>query len=289
MEYDLIKQVKDEPELRESFFALADRVFALPFANWYRKGCWTDSYVPYSLVRGKQVVANASVNRMEMIWRGRIRRYIQIGTVMTDEQYRNRGLARRLLQEILSDWQTESDGIFLFANDTVLDFYPRFGFCRQQEYQHTAQISGRPDAFVKLDMDREAHRRILQRLCKKGNPFSQLSTKEGYGLVMFYCDSVFRDCVYYAGSYDAVVVGMEGGGDFICFDVFCGGSEVDLRELLSHLVGEKTRRVVFGFTPVEEADCRCAPLESEDYLFVLKGKENPLAQGRMMFPLLSHA
>ena len=50
------------------------------------------------------MVANASVNVMDFIWQERTEKYIQIGTVMTDPACRGRGLARRLIEEILSDW-----------------------------------------------------------------------------------------------------------------------------------------------------------------------------------------
>ena len=49
---------------------------------------------------------------------------------MTRPGHRGRGLARRLMEEVLRDWSGRCDGMFLFANGTVLDFYPRFGFRR---------------------------------------------------------------------------------------------------------------------------------------------------------------
>ena len=46
MDYTLVKQVRDNAPLRESFFALARRVFGLSFEEWHRAGWWTDRYVP---------------------------------------------------------------------------------------------------------------------------------------------------------------------------------------------------------------------------------------------------
>ena len=50
MDYTLVKQVRDNAPLRESFFALARRVFGLSFEEWHRAGWWTDRYVPYTMV-----------------------------------------------------------------------------------------------------------------------------------------------------------------------------------------------------------------------------------------------
>ncbi|MFR5071026.1 MAG: GNAT family N-acetyltransferase [Bianqueaceae bacterium] len=157
----LIKQIKDDPQLRDSFNGLAMKTFGLSFSEWWRRGYWTDSYIPYVFVDGGKVVANASVNLMDLMWHGQPKRYIQIGTVMTDAAYRHQGLSRTLLQEIIGDWADKSDALYLFANDTVLDFYPKFGFQRgntSTARPPTATRNGR-----KLDMETEADRQILLR------------------------------------------------------------------------------------------------------------------------------
>ena len=61
MDYTLVKQVRDNAPLRESFFALARRVFGLSFEEWHRAGWWTDRYVPYTMVyRDGSAAATAS-------------------------------------------------------------------------------------------------------------------------------------------------------------------------------------------------------------------------------------
>ena len=77
----LIKQIKEDPQLRDSFNGLAMKTFGLSFAEWWRRGYWTDSYIPYVFVDGERVVANASVNIMDLMWQAQPKRYIQIGTV----------------------------------------------------------------------------------------------------------------------------------------------------------------------------------------------------------------
>ena len=186
---ELQKQIRDNAALRHSFNALAKKTFGISFEGWYQDGCWSDSYLPYALTEGDVVVANAAVNRMDFLWQGQVRRYIQIGTVMTDDRYRNRGLSRRLITEILHDWQARCDGVFLFANDTVLDFYPKFGVSAVQEFQHRKTVKQNrigTAAARRLSLDDADDRRLFEHFSRKENPFAALQLLDRYGLTMFH-------------------------------------------------------------------------------------------------------
>lgn len=137
---ELDKHIRDNAARRESFMALAERVFGLSFREWYAGGWWSERYRPYVLAHGDRVLACIAVNVMDTAWRGKDRRYIQLGTVMTDPACRGQGLSRRLMEAVLADWEDACDGIYLFANETVLEFYPRFGFERAAEYEWTLPV-----------------------------------------------------------------------------------------------------------------------------------------------------
>jgi predicted acetyltransferase len=87
------------------------------------------------------VVANVSVNKMEFIANEKSEKYLQLGTVMTEKKYRNRGFIKTIMQEIEKDYYDIIDGIYLFANDSVLEFYPKFGYKKSTEYQYSKVIS----------------------------------------------------------------------------------------------------------------------------------------------------
>ena len=53
---------------------------------------------------------------------------IQIGAVGTLPEYRNKGLSKYLMDLVLDKYQDSTDISFLFANETVTEFYPKFGF-----------------------------------------------------------------------------------------------------------------------------------------------------------------
>lgn len=288
MEYELIKNLREREDLHSSFFALAEQTFGLSFAPWYRGGYWTDKYIPYAITDGSRVVSNVSVNRIHVKSDGENRHYIQLGTVMTDPEYRERGLSARLMEAVLADWQDRCDGIYLYANDTVLDFYPRFGFVPAKEYQCGRPLTPKPSRIRRLDMDAIQDRVLLKQYYEKSNPFSELTVMENYGLLMFYCGFILKDCVYYIQDEDAVVIADYNDGRMVCFDIFCGGSR-SMDDILVRAAREDTNSVLFGFSPKDKTGCLIEEIGGDETPFFLKGKDNPFSKGRRRFPLLSHA
>ncbi|MBO5624000.1 MAG: GNAT family N-acetyltransferase, partial [Butyrivibrio sp.] len=135
------KNYRNNDALRASFNRLAEKTFGLNFENWYRNGFWKDNYIPYSVVIDGEVVSNVSVNACNMNYKGKLVKLIQLGTIMTDDDHRGNGYARVLMEEVLKDYDGKVDGIYLFANDSVLEFYPKFGFREAKEYQFTKDVT----------------------------------------------------------------------------------------------------------------------------------------------------
>lgn len=220
---ELDKHIRDNAARRESFMALAERVFGLSFREWYAGGWWSERYRPYVLAHGDRVLACIAVNVMDTAWRGKDRRYIQLGTVMTDPACRGQGLSRRLMEAVLADWEDACDGIYLFANETVLEFYPRFGFERAAEYEWTLPVRQEAGPCRRLDMD-SARR---QGAAAPGVPIGEAPTprypaRNNFGLLMFYAGSVYKEAVYYMEDWDMAAVAARNEGRLICLDVFGG-------------------------------------------------------------------
>ncbi|MGE6856890.1 GNAT family N-acetyltransferase [Bacillus sp. FSL K6-2841] len=100
-------------ELKESFNQLAIKTFDLDFSDWYKRGYWDEKYIPYSFVHHGKEISNASVYLMSLIIDGETYRAVQIGTVMTDQAYRNKGLATKLMQHIMDTYEHDCGLIFL--------------------------------------------------------------------------------------------------------------------------------------------------------------------------------
>lgn len=289
MNYIFTNSMKEDNALRRSYNSLAEKTFGLSFEEFYQNGYWTDKYIPYSLIDDGKVIANASVNILKSLYKGQEKRCIQIGTVMTDSDYRNQGLSRYLIERILSEWKETCDTMYLFANDSVLDFYPKFGFVKAVEYQCSSPITPTKGRLRKLDMSLASDRELLKRYYSKSNPYSALAIKDNYELLMFYCTSSMKDCVYFLEDFDAVIIASNKNEILTCYDIFSDGNHAMI-EMVSRAAESQIRTVVFGFTPAEHAAFHSRILEEEDTtLFVLKGKDNWFVNHQMMFPVLSHA
>jgi predicted N-acetyltransferase YhbS len=139
----------------------------------YTSGHWGDGYRPYSLLKGDNIVSNIVVNVIDFLVKGEKRTYVQTGTVMTDPEHRDQGLSRLLLEKVLGEWRGKYDLIYLFANDSVLDYYPKFGFSCVEEYQYSKEINLRVSEFEvkKLNMLDNQSKELLFNKVNQSAPF----------------------------------------------------------------------------------------------------------------------
>jgi hypothetical protein len=287
VDYRLSKEVMPNDAMRNSFNALAIKIFGLSFENWYHEGYWTKSYIPYTLFHGEKAIANISVNRMEILYQGHRRNYIQLGTVMTDMAYRNQGLSRYIMEKIKSDWEIQCDSMFLFANRSVLDFYPKFGFTKETQYQFSLGINSTSESSKKLDINSLHDQKMLKKYYEKTNPFSKVQVVNNFGLLMFYCISAMKDCVYYSPKYDAVVIAEQDSDILNCFDVFCDKGK-NLLDILSS-VADGIQAITLKFTPIDSNCFDVNPIDSNaETLFVLNSEKNIFKQEKLLFPSISH-
>ena len=134
---ELVKHYMPDDRLRAALNALTRQTFGFDFEKWYAGGGWEGDYLPYSLMEGGRMLANVSANRMRFLQNGQERRYIQLGTVMTDKAFRRQGLASRLMRAAMDDLRSECDGFYLFGDLGALGFYDSLGFARITETRYT--------------------------------------------------------------------------------------------------------------------------------------------------------
>ncbi len=282
---------KDHSVLRESFNNLTEKTYGFNFKQWYENGYWGDKYIPYSLLDGDEIVANVSVNVMDFLILGEKKRFIQIGTVMTDEEYRGKGLSRTLMEIVIKEWEDKCDLIYLFANDSVLDFYPKFGFdlCNEYQYSINKIKEGKLEKIRKMNMDNHKDREFVYNMVYNATSLSKISMKNNPSLIMFYCTYFMRDNIYYIEDYDAVVV-CDFNEDVLYVQDAFTTKEVKLDKIINGMMNEKTKKVVLGFTPNDISPYEKTLIREEDTtLFIKTGKDNPFKREALMFPVLSHA
>lgn len=289
--YGFARNFKHDQEIRASFNKLTEATFGFNFEEWYINGYWGDHYIPHSLLHNNKVISNVSVSKIEFIIENEKKLGIQIGTVMTDTEYRNRGLSKFIMEQVINEWKEQSDFIYLFANDSVLDFYPKFNFEIVDEYQFSKplNISNTPSLFKRLNIEDKNDKELLIETIYNSIPISKLSMRNNTSLIMFYCLSFKKNSIYYLEKLKTVVIADIKGDTIYLNDVF-SKKHVKLNDVIQFISNKAIKRVIFGFTPLNETNYKRNLLKQEDTtLFVIKDKVDYFKNNQWMFPVLSHA
>jgi len=290
--YNLISDYRNNKEMRESFNALAIKTFDIDFREWYNKGYWNDKYIPYSFTDEGKVIANASIYKMSVVINGCSYHGIQIGTVMTDRSYHNKGLAKQLMWHVMQTYKNSCDFIYLFANKSVLDFYTKFGFERLNESEYSlilekSSISRNMNTKLKklsieedlVLLEKYANNRCINSMV--------LDVKHNEELLMFYFTTVFFESIYYIEDVETIVL-MEHEEDTLhVFDVISINQQ-NIEAIIESIIVESTKKVVFHFTPastMKGMEVNIMP-NDDDALFVFS--EIPLLKDHFKFPITSH-
>ena len=288
-EYRFETSYQHNDEMRQSFDSLAQLCFdGLSLERWYQNGCWTQNSVPYTLFDREQAVSNIFVHKMYFLLDQTPRCFVQLGTVMTHPDYRGQGLLRFLMERVLDDWKERCDGVFLYANDTVLDFYPKFGFSQSTEWEVQKPILPHGGKVRKLHLAHPEDRALLLEKSQVPNPFSALAILKSNTTVQFHCDYFLSENIFYLEDFDAVAVAEQQGDTLFCYDIFCGPGH-SLDEMLATLAAPQTAFVKLGFSPLHPEGYQMAPVSEGDAPFVLSKNGEGIFKGqKLRFPLLSH-
>jgi GNAT superfamily N-acetyltransferase len=260
---------REDPALCEAFENLARTVFGIDFQPWRTLGYWSGDYVPHSLMIDGTMAANVSVNRMRLVLEGVETDGFQIGTVMTRPEFRGRGYARRLM-EIALETIPHAAPVFLLANDSVMDFYPRFGFepCPQHDFRFMLPhpYSSPGDGRV-LDPHDPSDAAILLDLCARRVSVSHIfgARNAGY-LAAFYALNGRQ--LRHVPEIDAILVTTQREDVLHIFDIIAPKTP-SLYEILRHTPCERVGGIAIHFPP-DRILPRCPAIEQADSeLFVL--------------------
>ena len=296
----MIKKIyRDDSFALDSFNELTRNTFCFDFVGWHAAGHFGDMYVPHVIMDKEKVVSNVSVNQMQFDVGGVIKNYIQLGTVMTDNAYRGQGLNKRIMEFILQEYIDKVDGIYLFGNDSVLNYYPKFGFvpCEEYEYYFTYENNSDviPYSMEKVDMADDTQAKQVYAVME--NYFAEpdvlnendgMYMSENISLYHFWMDSEYRDNIYYLPECNAYVVGAVDNGKLHLYQII-GKEKVEL-ERVAKAFGDGFFEGVLGYTPVHKEGLSVRKHKEEDCtLFILGEDLKCMSEKQMMFPVLSHA
>lgn len=290
MNTSIINNYRTQDNLRHSFNALAAKTFnGLDFEAWYQNGYWSDRYNPYSIVIDGAVVANVSVNTIDFMWNGERKHFIQLGTVMTEERFRNQGLIRQIMNQVGQDYEQTVDGIYLFANDSVLDFYPKFGFRKATEYRCTKPFStSQARSMVQIPMKNKEDWNKLESAMRQSVSYSRFHMIDNDNLILFYVTGFMQDNVYYSEEYDTHVIAEIDKNTLTVHNIF-SAQKYPLDDILASF-GPDIQQVNLGFTPIDAEGYNVCAFREEDCTLFIKGRGlNDFEQDKLIFPTLSHA
>ncbi|MCD4713532.1 MAG: GNAT family N-acetyltransferase [Clostridiales bacterium] len=239
---EFVKNYKSNDALRLSFDTLAKNTFGISFEAWYQDGCWNDRYIPYSFEDQGRIIANASANKMTLFIEGQEVQAIQIGTVMTDPEYRRRGLAYELIQKIISDFDESVSLYYLAADVEAMSLYNRCGFSEVTAVRYSWQNPLKSTVKLeKIHLSLEELIKAKKNSVLKGSRFEVVDDEH---ILSFYYHHGFKDKIYRMDDEILIIADiLEGEQGIEIYDVF-SKSKFSLNDLV-----DKTgaRMVNFNF------------------------------------------
>lgn len=220
------------------------------FRLWQSRGGWDDSYEVFLLREGGEIVASTGCTRLQLCVAGQERAGWQLGAVAVHPQRRGQGHARILLQQVLERVDAEQAPVLLFANDNVLDFYPRFGFRPLAQRRYAAAVDWQPATAAPepCDVSQPDDRVRLQALCENALLNDALFGVRRYYRVLLWhlCYRPLRACWLDDGNALAVVEESEG---VLYLRDLLARRPFDLAAALPTLARAAVTRLEFGFRP----------------------------------------
>jgi GNAT superfamily N-acetyltransferase len=273
--YNLIKDYRDDIDLVNKYHEFISNIFpSISFREWYEKGFWTKNYIPYSLIKNNVIISNVSVSIMDVFVDGQEKIAAQIGAVGTLLEYRNQGLSRYLMKYVIEKLKDDVHFFFLFANDTVMDFYPKFGFRNIKENIFISQTSipKKKYSAKKITLTKKTDYSLLQELIKKRKAVTKYFGAAQYeSITMWHILNIYFNDLYYLEDEDAIFIKTEKDGILNIWEVIYH-KEFDMNEALSKIIySDKIQRINFYFPPDQLKYKFDNVIEEQSGLFV-KGK-----------------
>ncbi|MGH8082421.1 MAG: GNAT family N-acetyltransferase [Lysobacter sp.] len=254
------------------------------FRRWCAWDQWSEDYRAFCVFQDDRVIANVSASRMELWVDGQPVDGFQLGAVGCLPEFRGQGLARRAMQAALA--HCGQAPVCLFANETVLDFYPRFGFAAAEQSLFETEFAAEPvgERVAALDLGDARIRGDFLAAARIARPSSRRFGARDYGrIATWYAANGYASELRCLDEATWVFAQVEDGVLFV-EDVFAS-RPFDLLAAVPRLIDRPVRAVRFGFTPERAWPGACAVgIEADAGLFV---RNLALPDRASRFPLLA--
>jgi len=282
----IIENYRDNEIMRNEFHSFISHVFpSISFKEWFARRCWTENYIPFSIMDSGKIISSASATLMNIVHQGVNLKAIQIGAVGTLPEYRSRGLARELMNHIIDKYKDEVDFFFLHANETVLEFYPKFAFRSVQENIFVSELNNPESNYSarKLNIEDDDDYLLLQDLLNNRCSLTNVFGAEDYGFItMWHILNLYRDNLFYLEKENVIVIKNEKKDTVHILDVIFNNS-FDFKSILPKLIESDTIKNLKYYFPPDQLNFNYDRIIEEDTgLFILGDLE--LGNNQFRFP-----
>ncbi|MCP4397884.1 MAG: GNAT family N-acetyltransferase [bacterium] len=287
-----ITDYKNNDELRRKFNNFTQEIFGFDFEAWYQKGFWDDRYICHSFLEDGQIISNVSTTRFELLIHGKKFNTLQIGTVMTKNEFRGKGLGVTLIKNVIDQYESECDFFYLFGHKNVWEYYKKQHFIPIHEFYYSSEVKNgcrKTTHLRRLDLSNNTDLETIIRLTEKRVPVSStFGVLNDTSIFLFYCLYEFSQNLLYADTKDCLLVFTVENQDLHLYDVLCE-SELSFTEITDLLNSEdiEIKRIVFHYTP-SYSDINIEPtgIKSGDKMF-FKGNRSILPL-KFTYPKIAH-
>lgn len=297
----IVKDYMRNENLRHALNVLTQEIFGFDFESWVTDGYYEGDYIPYSLEEDGKLLSNVSANIMTFNQNGMTKNYIQLGTVMTDEKHRKKGLARELMEYVIKEYEDKCDGIYLFGDLSALEFYQKLGFEIKMQYTYTLKEkvrnalqkrfaeTGEKEGFQAVDTSDATIRQSYMDSVRNGVLNGAFEQMNKFGLQMFYTADL--EDVYYSKTLDCFIV-MDVMEDTIEVHSIISKKQISMEQIIGE-INLENKVLKLGFTPRKEEahlfDCTLYD-GGEDYRLFCRGEQlGSIEKEKLYFPTFSHA
>ena len=251
----IVKNYRDTESLRNAYYNFISNVFpSIRFQEWYLQGFWTDNYVPFSIFESGEIVSNVSATFTTTLLNGKKCKAIQIGAVGTLPEYRSQGLSRQIMNPVINEYKNKIDLFFLHANETVLEFYPKFGFKSIDENLFVAEtcIPEPKYSARKLNVKIERDYLLLQNLINNRKAITKVFGAEDYGFItMWHILNLYQDNLYYLKDENVIIIKEENHHVLSIIDVLFLKS-FDMQSVLPKIIESDSLKLIKYYFPPDQ-------------------------------------
>lgn len=251
---NLVENYKENEVLRKSLVSLVNNTFEIDLEKWYQKGCWGDSYIPFSVVDNNEVVANLSTTSMAFVVEGKILNAVQIGTVVTREFYRGKGHNSMLMRQAL-EHHKEADVFFLFADEDAVPYYEKYGF--KPFYMSVYSLDkefpkGRNHHKVEsVPFDELDDTERIKKISESSWQYEGFAVRGFEDILLWYLVYMHGNDLFCIEEIETYYIGKLDGDVYDLYYVM-SPKPYDMNELLSYIIPSDVKKVRFHFTPAPD-------------------------------------